>query len=229
MQVVDLTHTIHPNIPIWPGSCFFFKELQQAYSSETFRVFNYHFAAGTGTHIDAPFHSEEQGKTISDFNLPELIGPCCVIDVCQQVQQDPDYMVSITDVTLWEHTHGIILEGSIVLAHTGWSQHWEQPQKYVNQDVNGILHFPGFSPEAAALLIKRGILGVGIDTLSIDAGNSKTFPAHHIFLKEGIFIIENIANTRFLPPKGATIFAMPLKIAEAAEAPARVFALLKEM
>lgn len=229
MQFIELTHSIHAGIPLWPGSCLFSKELKQDYSPETFRVFNYYFAAGTGTHMDAPFHSEAQGKKISDYNLNELVGAGCVINVCEQARQDADYVISVNDVLAWEDVHGVIPKDSIVLAHTGWSNYWDQPSKYINQDVKGVLHFPGFSSEAASLLVKRGIIGVGIDTLSIDPGCSKKYPAHHIFLGNGIFVLENLANTRFLPPKSATVFALPLKIEGAAEAPARVFALLKDI
>lgn len=223
---IDLTHTVNEKIPLWPGSTRFSEEIRQECSPGKFRGYDYHLCAGTGTHIDAPFHCVEDGKSVTDFSLQELIGPGCVIDVTQSVQNNPDYTVSAHDIEQWENQFGPIPSGAIILARTGWSQYWSQPQRYCNADVDGVLHFPGFSEEAAQLLVTKNIIGVGIDTLSLDAGVSKTYPAHKIFLGHGLFQIENIAHLQQLPPVGATILVLPLKIENAPEAPARVIAII---
>ncbi len=225
-RFIDLTHTLHEDIPLWPGSTRFSPEIRQAYAPGKFRVHDYHLAAGSGTHIDAPSHCEENGKSVADFNLDELIGEGCILDVSNAVNQNQDYAITGDDIQHWENRHGRIPERAIVIAHTGWSRFWQQPSQYCNADEKGILHFPGFSEAAAELLVQRHILGVGIDTLSLDPGISKTYPAHHIFLGHGLFQLENVANTHLLPAKGAMIFVLPLKIQQGPEAPARVFAML---
>lgn len=225
-RFIDLTHTIHENIPLWPGSTTFSPEIRQAYESGKFRVHNYHLAAGTGTHVDAPYHCEEHGKSVADFNLDELIGEGCILNVSAAVNQDPDYAITGDDIQHWENRHGRIPERAIVIAHTGWSQYWQQPRQYCNADDKGNLHFPGFSEAAAELLVQRHILGVGIDTLSLDPGINQTYPAHHIFLGHGLFQLENVANTHLLPAREAMIFVLPLKIHQGPEAPARVFAMI---
>ncbi len=228
MTLIDLTHTIHEEIPLWPGSRIFSNEICQNYSPGQFRINNYHLCAGTGTHLDAPFHAEKDGKSVSDFTLQELIGPGCVIDVTRSANQNPDYAITVDDLEQWEKIHGVIPKKAIVLAHTGWARFWDQPSRYCNADDEGILHFPGFSEKAAQWLIKREIIGVGIDTLSLDPGDSQTYPAHHIFLGQGLFQLENVANLAAMPATGATIFVLPLKIRNGPEAPARVFAMLSE-
>ena len=192
---------------------------------ENLRISNYHLAAGTGTHLDAPSHCAQQGKSVADFRLEELIGVGCVINVSVAVHQNPDYQITMNDIMQWEKDHGQIPRKAIILAYTGWSQYWKEPHRYCNADENGILHFPGFGKEAAELLVKRGIIGVGIDTLSLDPGTSQTYPAHHIFLNHGLFQLENVANIQALPAVGSTIFVLPLKIEQGPEAPARVFAI----
>lgn len=225
-RIIDLTHSIQENIPLWPGAALFSQEICQTYAPGKFRVHNYHLAAGTGTHMDAPFHCEEHGKSVADFNLDELIGVGCILDISIHVNKNPDYVITAQDIQDWESEYGQIPERAIVIANTGWSQYWEQPPRYTNIDENGILHFPGFGETAAELLVQRGILGVGIDTLSLDPGISQTYPAHHIFLSHHLFQLENVANTHLLPATGAIIFALPLKIRHGPEAPARVFAIL---
>lgn len=225
---IDLTHIIHEDIPLWPGSTLFSQESYQTYAPGKFRVHNYRLAAGTGTHVDAPFHCEEYGKSVADFNLEELIGAGCILDVSASVNNNPDYAITADYIQNWEDRNGRIPKKAIVIAHTGWSQYWEHPKRYCNADKQGILHFPGFSETAAELLVQRDILGVGIDTLSLDPGVSQTYPAHHIFLSNSLFQIENIANSHLLPAMGAMIFVLPLKIQHGPEAPARVFAMLSE-
>jgi len=226
MHYIDLTHNIHEQIPLWPGSLPFSIKVRQQYSPRKFRVYDYHLAAGTGTHLDAPFHCKEKGKSVAEFSLNQLIGPGCVIDVSEKVQTNPDYVITAEDIECWEKLYGKIAPKSIVIAHTGWSQYWPQPQRYCNADAQGVLHFPGFGEAAARLLVTRDILGVGIDTLSLDPGNSQTYAAHHVFLGSQLFQLENLANTAVLPAIDATIFVLPLKIEQAPEAPARVFAML---
>ncbi len=225
-RFIDLTHTIEEDIPTWPGSQRFTRTLHCDYPQGC-RIYNFLQAEGTGTHIDAPAHFIEGGKSIAEFSLEELIAPACVINIVEQVQENPDYALSVEDIILWEEQYGAIDEGDIVLIHTGWSRHWPDEQRYRNSDAEGVLHFPGFSKHAAEFLVDRHIAGVGLDTLSIDPGVSTDFAAHHVLLGNGKFQIENLVHLDQLPPRGATVFALPLKIAAGPEASARVIALVE--
>jgi len=225
-QFIDLTHTLDENIPVWPNSQRFGRNITKDYAQSGYRVEHYNFAAGTGTHMDAPSHFAKGGYTISDFQLSELIVPACVLDIAKQVSENSDYIITADDLLTWEKQHDSIPAGSLFLAYTGWAKYWPDEQKYRNQDKNGEQHFPGFGKTAAELLIERNIVGIGIDTLSLDPGMDKTFATHFTMLPNNKYQLENLTNLDQLPATGATIFVMPVKIKNAPEAPARVIAIL---
>src|SRR5690606_12170214 len=107
--------------------------------------------------------------------VEELVAPLVVIDVRSKTEHAPDYAIGGNDIVDWEAINGPVPVGSVVVFHTGWHEKFGDPAAYVNQDAEGVMHFPGLSAEAAALLVDRDVLGVGIDTLSIDPGASTTF------------------------------------------------------
>ncbi len=226
-RVVDLSHTLTPNIPVWPGNPpFELRNLarhEQGYYANAFSC-----AEHTGTHIDAPIHFIPQQRYASDIPAPSLVGEARVIDIHRQVSRDPDYALSVRDIRDHENRYGVIPPRSFVIARTGWEERWKKPSEYVNQDEEGVMHFPGFSPQAISLLLERGINGVGIDTLSIDPGPSKDFAAHKVLLRAGKIAIENLTNLKDLPPRGASLIVGALKIWEGSGAPARVFALIRQ-
>jgi len=222
--LIDLSQSLTEDAPVWPGNTKFSQILKTDYPQGC-RVYDYCQAAGVGTHIDAPCHFISGGRSIAELSLTELLAPACVIDVSAKVANDPDYAISVKDIELWEAKYGIISPQSLVLALTGWSSRWPDPITYCNQDEQGIMHFPGFSSQAAELLVQREILGVGIDTLSPDPGIGLNFATHQVLLGANKYIIENLTNLALLPPLGAFVIALPLKIAAGTEAGARVVAL----
>ena len=125
-----------------------------------------------------------------------------------------------SSVEKFETEYGIIPAGSFVLFYTGWDKYWETPEKY-----HGNYHFPSVHASTAELLLSRSIVGLGIDTLSCDRGDTG-YPVHRTILGAGKYLIENIANAGSLPPTGAKIYALPMKIADATEAPIRLIALV---
>ena len=177
--------------------------------------------AGLGTHMDAPAHCISGAKTIDAFTLNELIGPCVVIDVSEK--SHADYRLLPETIIAFEQKYGPISVGSFVIIRTGWDRFWNEPEKYRNN-----LQFPSISHEAALLLLERKIVGLGIDTLSPDTPHSG-YPVHQTLLKAGIYLIENVANSEKLPPKGSISLALPLKIEEATEAPMRFIALIENI
>ena len=149
--------------------------------------------------------------------------------VAKACEKDADYRLSVTDLTDWEKANGRIPDNSILLIHTGWGRFWPEKKRYLGTDAPGDtanLHFPGISREAAEFIAKeRKINGVGIDTASIDHGQSKDFIAHQIIYGANIFGLENVANLEKLPTKGATIIALPMKIKGGTGGPVRIIAI----
>ncbi len=220
--VIDLTHSLHEKIPSWEGDMGFKSHVMFDYQSRTgdvgFRIQDLSTRAGIGTHIDAPAHCIPGGLSIDNLSLHNLIAPCVMIDVSDRASER--YTVSRKDIEEFEQKHGIIEEKSFVIIRTGWDRFWGKPDLYRNNLV-----FPTLSAEAALHLLERNIVGLGIDTLGPDLPENG-FMVHKLLLGHGRYIIENIANSMALPPKGSTTIALPIKIQGGTEAPLRLIALL---
>lgn len=219
---VDLTHSLHSSIPSWDGSCGFTLDTDVDYKDcappYLFRTNKIHSRAGMGTHMDAPAHCFAGANTIDMLPLEDLIVPCVVIKPDGPISDR--YVLDCKSVQRFEEEHGMIQRNSFVIVCTGWARYWNEPEKYRNE-----LQFPSVHEDVAALLIERGILGLGTDTLSADAGG-KAFPVHRTILGSGKYLVENIANSDILPPTGSTALVMPMKIFEGTEAPIRLAAVV---
>ncbi|GFT46385.1 uncharacterized protein NPIL_121111, partial [Nephila pilipes] len=189
------------------------------------------FSAAThgGTHLDAPCHFAKGRWCVSDIPLDHLVVPAAVIDISKEVSGDPDVHLTSDHLLDWEKKHGQIRDGSLVLVYTGWSKFWPDPLTYsgTEEREKSQLRFPSIEGEAAKWLVEhRKIVGVGLDTMSLDIPNG-TFPNTHVTLMEkNIYGIENVNNLDMLPPTGATVFVMPMKLKWASGAPCRVVAQL---
>jgi kynurenine formamidase len=180
----------------------------------------------TGTHLDAPAHFVKGAATVDAIAVDKLRAPAVVVDVRDRVARDADYRVGVADLVAWEKANGRMPERCIVIARTGWGERWPDEKRYRNRDGKGVMHFPGFSPDAIAWLVaERGsFVGVGIDTLSTDYGPSQDFAAHKKLHGAGKYGVENLANVGALPARGAVVIVAPLAIAGGSGAPARVIA-----
>ena len=220
---IDLTHNLNDKIPSWDKDCgFTTKTLMHYADCQTevkFHVQHISMQAGIGTHIDAPAHCISNGKTIEKFSLDELISPCICINISNKIK--PTYKLSVEDILEFEKQYGKIPSKNFVIIYSGWSKYWEDPDKYHNN-----YNFPSVSADAAKLLLKRGIVGLGIDTLSPDTPDSG-YTVHQLILGSGKYIIENIANANRLPAKDSYLLVMPIKADNLTEAPIRLIALIK--
>lgn len=233
-RIVDLTHTIDADTIFWPTETRTF-ELVEEHKGVTERGFFYaanRFCSPEhgGTHVDAPFHFAKPGETVAEIPIERLVGRAVVIDVTGKAAKDPDYTLTPEDVADWETTHGTIPAGAIVLLRTGWSSRWPDKRAYLGDDTPGDasnLHFPSYGPDAARLLVERGVSVLGVDTASIDNGPSKDFLVHRILGAANVVGLENVTNLDRLPATGAWVLALPMKIANGTGAPARVVALLR--
>lgn len=224
-KIIDLTHTLEETTPSWHGSCGFKHEVKLDYCDcETpvkFRVQQIKMHAGIGTHIDAPSHCVAHGKNVEELALENLAAPCVMIDVSGSAHAG--YSVTVQDIEAFEKTHGVIEEKSFVIVRTGWEKFWSTPTEYRNDHM-----FPSVSYEAAILLLQRHIAGLGIDTLSPDRPESG-YPVHAALLGAGCYIVENVANSASLPPKGSFTLALPIKTKGGTEAPIRLVGLLPKV
>ncbi len=226
-RVLDLSYAINDKLVPWPGDEKFFEATVNAsvekngYFTRSFWMLEHY-----GTHVDAPAHFPPGKTTVDQIPAKQLFGPAVVIDVRAESGKDADYQLGASRVEEWEERHGRIPEGAIVLLRTGWASRWPDARKYRNQDAKGKMHFPGFSPEAAKLLIQRKVSGLGCDTLSIDHGASSDYPVHHLALGAGLYQLENLADLSELPERGAFLIVAPIKLEGGSGGPVRVFALL---
>lgn len=228
---VDLTHTLSEDAVFWP-TVEPFRMVQVAYGMTDAGYFyaanNFSAAEHGGTHLDAPIHFSEGKNTTDQIPLSQLIGPAVVVDVVNRVE--PDYLVTPQDLEQWESAHGQIPEGSIVLFRTGWGDRWPDRERYLGTATMGPaavpeLHFPGLAPETARWLVEnRSVDAVGIDTPSIDYGQSSTFEAHRILYGANIPGFENVANLDRLPEAGSYVVALPTKIGGGSGGPLRIVA-----
>jgi kynurenine formamidase len=221
-KLIDLTHSLSPEVPTWDGSPGFGIEINTDYADCTppdiFRTQKINMGAGIGTHMDAPAHVVPGARTIDALGLDDLTGDCAVIDVSAEAGED--YVISPAAVEKFEREHGQIRPHTFVIFYTGWSRRWAEREKYNNNHK-----FPAVAAETAELLIQRGIMGLGTDTLSADTG-AKGFPVHRAILGADKILVENIANADQLPPTGAKVFILPPKIAGGTEAPVRMIGII---
>src|ERR1700682_3608145 len=226
-RVLDLSYAINDKLVPWPGDEKFFEAKVNAsvekngYFTRSFWMLEHY-----GTHLDAPAHFPPGKTTVDQIPVKQLFGPAVVIDVRAESGKDADYQLGAARVGEWEKSPARIPEGAIVLLRTGWSSRWPDARKYRNQDAKGKMHFPGFSAEAAKLLIQRKGRGLGGDTLSIDYGASSDYAVHHLALGAGLYQLENLADMSELPETGAFLIVAPIKLEGGSGGPVRVFALL---
>lgn len=230
---IDLTHEFSADSLYWPTAQRFQLEVE----SRAFTDRGYFYAANRyrasehgGTHIDAPIHFAEKGKTVDQLPIGQLVGAAVVIDVSAKASADADYLVTVADFEAWEKNHGRMPNEAIVLLRTGFAQFWPDAKKYLGTDQRGAeavpkLHFPGLHPDAARWLIaERPIKAIGLDTASIDHGQSTLFESHRILLEKNIPAFENVGAMEALPPTGAYVLALPMKIKDGSGGPLRIVA-----
>lgn len=231
-KLIDLTYAFDDQTIYWPtAKPFEWQKESWGKSAGGYWYTAARYAASEhgGTHLDAPIHFSESKQAADEIPISKLVGPAIVIDISSACAANADYRLTTEDIANWEKEHNTIPNEAIVLIRTGWGRFWPDKKKYLGTDVPGDvanLHFPGISREAAELFAQRRIDAVGIDTASIDHGQSKDFIAHQTLNGANVYGLENVANLERLPAKGATLIALPMKIKGGTGGPARIIALL---
>ena len=227
-QIEDLTHPLSPAIPPWPG-----EEAHRLEATPLAEVAKdgYYLRAVAhvehlGTHLDAPAHFAEGGATVEAIPADRLVAPLFVISIAEKAAQDPDAELTAEDLAAFEARHGPIPEGAVVALYSGWERYITDAKRLYNPDAAGRLHFPGFSPEAARILVEsRRVAGLGTDTPSLDPGRSETFSVHQIALPAGVYGVENLARLGRVPPAGSWIVIGAPSLVGGSGVPVRAFAL----
>lgn len=230
---VDLTHEFSFETLYWPTADGFALEAEfkgmtpqgYFYSANRYRASEH-----GGTHLDSPIHFARDRKTVEQLPLDQLTGAAVVVDMSAKALKDADYQITAADLQAWEAKHGKIPTGAILLLNTGFSRHWPDARRYLGTGEKGPaavakLHFPGLHPDAARwLTTERSIKAIGLDTASIDYGQSKLFESHRILFEKNIPAFENVAALDQLPATGAYVVALPMKIKGGTGAPLRIVA-----
>jgi kynurenine formamidase len=214
--VIDLTHSIDPQAGDRVKTASRVNKeyfLRNTSSAEPFE-----------TRIDAPAHFARGLWTVDQIPTERLIAPLVVLDVSANVENHPDYQISVEDIAAWEQAHNQIPLGSVVIARTGWDSRWKSANGY----HNAATHFPGYSPDAAKFLVEgRNVLGLGIDTPNIDNGPSKNWAVRQYTLSHSVYQLENVANLDRVPAVSAMVVVAPTKLESGSSGPVRILALVQ--
>ncbi|WP_413873143.1 cyclase family protein [Albidovulum sp.] len=221
---VDLTHAYDGTFPTFDGNPGIVFEESVNFDKSGYQIWKLTIYEHTGTHIDAPMHFSKDGASVDALPVENLVAPLCVIDLTAKAAEDANAMVSREDIDAWISANGAIPPGACVAMHSGWAAKLGDPA--FRNTPEGAFAFPGFSKEATDYLAELGAASIGVDTLSLDPGNSADFAVHYSWLPGGRFGIENLANLDKLPAAGATIFIGAPKHRPGTGGPARVLAVI---
>ena len=234
-RLVDLSHPFNSTTIYWPTAQRF--KLTEVADGQTeggwhYSANNFEGAEHGGTHLDAPIHFSANGETADKIPLRKLVGPAVTVDVRSKAGADPDYLIGVGDLTAFEAANGQIARNTIVMLRTGWSSRWPNARRYLGTADRGEaavpkLHFPGLSEEAARWLVtERRIRAVGIDTASIDRGQSAAFEAHRVLGAAQVPVFENVTALEKVPAEGFQVIALPMKIEGGSGGPLRTIAVI---
>ena len=226
-NVVDMTHTLTHYIPyppildIHPFQMIPIATVKKDGSAANRWVVHEHI----GTQIDSPAHFIADGITIDQMPVRNFIAPLAIIDISARAKTDPDTQVTIADIKNWEHKYGRLPKGAAVFMYSGWDTRMTSLKAFRNMDDKGVMHIPGIAASTAKFLIdERDVVGLGVDTFSIDVGKSKDFPTHKTWLGARKWNVEMVANMRKVPAAGATVFVGAPKVVGATGGLTRVIA-----
>jgi kynurenine formamidase len=222
-KVADLTHEFRAGFPVYVGDAPKRRTLKR-FNPDGFYSQEWTFGEHSGTHMDAPGHFVEGLRLVPELRPEELFAPIAVIDIAKRAADDPDAAVGEADIRRYERRHGKIARGTAVLMDSGWGAKAGDEAAFKNVGPDGKYHFPGFGADAVELLVKRKARAIGVDTMSLDPGNSTTFEAHLGWLETNHYGLENVANLDSIPAHGATLIVGMIPWQEGSGGPCRLLA-----
>jgi arylformamidase len=205
-RIFDISLTISPDLPVWPGDpAVEISQVKSMDSGAQANVSHIHMGVHTGTHVDAPHHFLNDGRTVEKLTLEVLTGPCYVVQLPDRVEMIDVHVLS--SLELPSNT-------SRILIGTRNSLQWKTNSR------NFIADFVALNSDAALWLVDRGIHLVGVDYLSV-APYGDSVPTHTILLKAGVVVLEGL-NLSAVGSGIYHLYCLPLKLAGSDGAPARV-------
>jgi len=221
----DLTHTLDEEFPTFSGEPQYSREQVFNYKDNGFNLYNLTLSEHIGTHMDAPIHFSEDANTVDEIPVEDLIAPLCVIDISARAQDDANAQLTPEDINEWTATNGEIPEKACVAMYSGWEHHLGS-DKFRNADADGAMHFPGVHIETTQMLLEQtNAIGLAVDTLSLDYGQSADFATHYAWLPAQRWGLENVANLGKLPASGATLIVGAPKFRGGTGGQCRLFAM----
>ena len=212
MKVIDLSHTLQNDMPVFPGDTAPVFQKSMTHEKDNAQVTRMDLATHHGTHLDCPLHFIPDGKAtdssnIENFFCDAFLADCSAFKAGETIPESHFQELSVK----WKAVKWIVI-------YTGWYKHWGGEKYFEN--------FPVLSAEAANFLVKKGIVGIGLDVISIDAIDSEDYPIHNIILGNGLYIIENLTNLHSIRSDYFKLAAFPLKVKDGDGSPIRAAALL---
>ena len=223
-RVADLTHVFRAGFPVYTGEEPKRVTLKN-YVPDGFYSQGWTFGEHSSTHMDAPGHFVEGGRLVPQLRPEELFAPVAVIDISARAARDADAEVTVDDIRRYERRYGRLPRGAAVLMRSGWDAKAGDEAAFLNADAGGTFHFPGFGADAAEYLLDRSKAAViGVDTISLDPGNSTTFAVHVNWLGADRYGLEGLTNLGAIPPRGATLIVGVIPWEAGSGGPCRVLA-----
>lgn len=225
-RVIDLTHVLTPEFPMWPGDPHFSMTEFAPLSQDSFFANTIALHEHSGTHLDAPAHAAAGGVTVDQIPAAALVAPLAIVDISARARRDPDTLLSVGDILGWERAHGELPAGAFLAMRSGWHARAGDADAFLNLDGAGVMRTPGFAPAAVEFLVaQRDLVGIGSDTMSIDAGRAVDFGAHIAALGSGLYAVESLANLDAAPAAGALVIVGAPKHRGGSGGPTRVLAI----
>lgn len=207
MPILDLTHTIHEAMPVYPGTEQPRLSVGTTIDRDGFAEKLLTMFSHTGTHMDAPAHLLAGGRGLDGYPVDQFLGPAVVVDA-RGTREVPLSM-------LLPHAPRI-RQAEFVLLLTGWAAVWGRPEYFDG--------FPVLTVEAAQWLAGQGLKGVGVDAISVDPVGTQDYPVHKVLLGAGLVLIENLTGLDQLPQEPFAFTCLPLKLRDADGSPVRAVA-----
>jgi kynurenine formamidase len=221
---VDLTHVYDSEFPTFDGVPGIEYEWAVDIDTSGYQLHKLTIFEHTGTHIDAPFHFSADGQSVDQLDVQSLVGPLVIVDITDRAGEEANSTVEAADIEAWISANGDIPAGAVVALRSGWAKKVKDAS--FRNDAAGNFAFPGFGKSATDLLLELDAAAIGVDTLSLDPGNSADFAVHNSWLPAGRYGIEGLNNLEELPVKGATIIVGAPTHRGGTGGPARVLALV---
>lgn len=211
MPLIDLSHPITADMPVYPGTRPPVVTRGCSLQKDGFEEKKITFYSHTGTHMDAPAHILENGPTLDQLGLDHFYGRAVMITLLH---------LASPQITLGhlEPHQAAIADSDFVLLRTGWEDRWGRSDYFEA--------FPVLTSQAADWIAARGLKGLGVDAVSVDAVASTDFPIHKRLLGSGMVIIENLAGLNRLPTDRFLFSCFPLPFQKADGSPVRAVAII---